>query len=46
MSFPIVSSDAYKKYLSLPPLQPVPDYVKNLLSDHQLTHVLGVGGLK
>ena len=31
-------------YLSLPSLRPAPDYVKNLLPDYEITHILGVGG--
>ena len=44
MASPIVPFDSYKKYLSLPQLQPAPDHIQNLLPGYEITHILGAGG--
>jgi len=44
MSSQIIPSDSYKKYLSLPSLQPAPKHIRSLLPDYEITHILGVGG--
>jgi len=44
MSPEITLSNTYVQYLSLPSLPPAPEHVKNLLSDYEITHILGSGG--
>ena len=44
MSPPIIPSDSYIRYISLPTIQPAPNHVRNILPDYEITHILGVGG--